>query len=70
MEFNLSKKIRTIRSFKSPILWADDVKEFIKKETMLIDLYSEGKISYEELDRQRKELAGEKLNGNIGREIN
>lgn len=64
-EFNLSELEQIHRSYtdeeRSHCFLKKDIKEFIKRDTELINQFACGNITLLELKQERKELAGEKL---------
>lgn len=64
-EETLSDKIydswEKFNGIPTKLLRADEVKEFIKFDTKVINDYHKGFISFEVMMRVRKKLAGEKL---------
>ncbi len=64
--FNLSDKIGFCKWYPDCNQYCvdiklKDVKEFISQDTLLIKLFRQGAITYQELRRRRNKLAGEKL---------
>ena len=60
-EFCLSDKIVCVQRENNPVIYLDDVKEFIKEEGYLIALFIDGKIGSNILVKKRNKLVGEVL---------
>ena len=60
-EFNLSEKIRIVDDCVFDTLRVEDVKEFIRRETILLGKLAKGEITIEEYARECDKLAGEEL---------
>ena len=60
-EFNLSDKINSVKAIELDSIWIEDVKEFIRRETILLEKLAKGEITIEEYARECDKLAGDKL---------
>ena len=58
-EFNLSDKIITINGF--PCIMRGNVRDFIQQENELLQLLGAEAITWQEFERRRNKLVGEKL---------
>ena len=60
-EFNLSEKIRDWLDYKEKMIDVEDVKEFIRQEMFLLEMYWKKEITFHELIIRRNKLAGDDL---------
>jgi len=63
-EFDLSEKIRKDKfdiEEGDEVIFKEDVKEFIRRETVLLGKLARGEITIEEYARECDKLAGEEL---------
>ena len=65
-EWNLSDKI--IDKYCGGIVKVNSIKEFIRRDTELINQFACGQLTLLELKQEREKLAGEKLSSNSEKE--